>query len=287
MANVGIVFSPDNQLALLAPGGPPDASRQLHSFGHWGFATAMIDAHIPYRTVVDWKVNAKSLEGLRTFVIPEAQWLDDSIIPVLEHWVRGGGRLVITGPCGTRSGTTGLFAKRKVSLLSSLVGIDFTKAAGTARVHRRSLEKGAVLWTPEPVGMDYYVHETQRHSRLPTLKELVGDSAVFDGRELPSTVGAFCWKSADKAVVFVDLVNYNLDAEADRLTPARDLSFRVPIGAKTRKVETATLSPDSLPPATVEIRDGWAVVRLPQLLHFASVKLLLECQATKMKIAAR
>jgi hypothetical protein len=280
-ADVGILFSPDNQLALLAPGGPPDASRQLHSFGHWGFATAMIDAHIPYRAVVDWKVNAKSLEGLRTFIIPEAQWLDDSVLPVLERWVRGGGRLVITGPSGTRNGTTGLFAKRKTSLLSSLVGIEFAETAGPAGVHRRSLNKGAVLWTPEPAGMDYYVHESQRHNRLPAFVELVGDSAVFDGRQLPSTVGAFCWKSADGAAVLVDLVNYDLDAEADRLTPARNLTFRVPLATKSGRAEATTLSPDGLTSATVEIKGGWAVVRVPQLLHFASVKLSPEPRAAE------
>jgi len=72
VADVGILFSPDNQLALLAPGGFPDMDRQPHIFGHYGWATALIDAHIPYRAVTDWKLNARHLSGLRAFIIPDA-----------------------------------------------------------------------------------------------------------------------------------------------------------------------------------------------------------------------
>ena len=105
VADVGILYSPDNQLAAAVPGSfACDPNRQPHSFGHWGFATAMIDAHIPYRVVTDWKVTRESLDGLRTFVIPDAECLDEPVLPVLTEWVRGGGRLVITGPSGARAG---------------------------------------------------------------------------------------------------------------------------------------------------------------------------------------
>ena len=116
MADVGILYSPDNQLGLLAPAGPSDAFQQPHSFGYWGFATAMIDAHVPFRAVVDWKLGPQSLAGLRTLVIPDARWLDDQVLSVLEGWVGAGGRLVITGASGTRRGTDGLFAEDRVAV---------------------------------------------------------------------------------------------------------------------------------------------------------------------------
>jgi hypothetical protein len=148
--------TPDNQLGLLAPAGPSDAAHQPHSFGHWGFATAMIDAHVPYRVVVDWKLGPQSLAGLRTFVIPDAQWLDDQVLDVLENWVRAGGRLVITGASGTRQGTGGLFARRTTSLLAPLAGVDILENGGSSDVRRRDVGKGTVIWTPESVGNEYY-----------------------------------------------------------------------------------------------------------------------------------
>lgn len=42
-----------------------------------------------------------------------------------------------------------------------------------------------------------------------------------------------------------------------------------------RVAEVVTLTPDSLPPATVDSRDGWFEVRLPQLHDFSSVKISL------------
>ena len=128
MADVGILYSPDNQLADVVPGSHAlDHDRQPHSFGHWGFATAMIDAHIPYRVVTDWKLTCESLRGLRTFVVPNAECLDEPVLPVLTEWVRGGGRLVITGPSGARAGTQGMFRRRDRSLLEALVGRDMSQ----------------------------------------------------------------------------------------------------------------------------------------------------------------
>jgi hypothetical protein len=276
MADVGILYSPDNHLGLLAPAGPPDASRQPHSFGHWGFATAMIDAHVPYRAVVDWKLQSQSLAGLRTFVIPDAQWLDDQVLGVLEDWVRAGGRLVITGTSGTRQGTGGIFARRTTSLLAPLAGVDNLESNGSSGVHRRNVGAGLVIWTPESVGMEYYVRHDERASLLGQVTELVGESSMVDARHLPATVGLFGWKSDDGRAVFWDLVNYDWNADTDRVTSASDLCFRVRRPEGIGGVDAVTLSPDSLPPAAVELQDDWLDIRLPQLLHFASVKITLK-----------
>jgi len=282
IADVGILFSPDNQLWLLAPGGPADFDRQPHSFGHWGFATAMIDAHLPYRVVTDWRLNTKELAGLRVFIVPDAECLDDSALPALEKWVRRGGRLIITGPSGMRAGTAGFLRERTRSLLAPLVGMDLSTNAkgkpkassGGSTAHVRNLGRGVVVWTPAPVGMQYYLDERQRPSRLPTMARMVGRSALIDGGNLSSTVGIFGWQSDDGKTVFADLVNYDLDAESDRVRPARNLRFRIRLPQGWQRVQAATLSPDDTPPATATTRDGWAVVDVPSLAHYASVKLM-------------
>ena len=118
LAHVGLYFSPDNQLAFVVPGSHAlDHDRQPHSFGHWGFGTALIDGHVPYRVVTDWKLSANALANLKTFIVPSTECLDDDQATILETWVRSGGRLIITGPCGARHSTAGRFARRQTPIV--------------------------------------------------------------------------------------------------------------------------------------------------------------------------
>jgi hypothetical protein len=158
-----------------------------------------------------------------------------------------------------------------------LAGRDILENDGTQAVHRRNVGKGMVIWTPYSIGMEYYVRQDERASLIGRMTELVGDSSIFNGRQLPTTVGACCWKSNDDSAVFVDLVNYDWDAAADSVAPAHDLCFSIRSpAAGARAAEVVTLTPDSLPPATVDVRDDWFEVRLPQLHYFASVKITLK-----------
>jgi len=242
----------------------------------------MIDAHIPYRVVTDWKLSAESLEGLRAFIIPDAECLDDAALGVLEKWVDEGGRLVVTGPSGIREGTVGVFRRRTTSLLPPLTGIDVPRDLGSSieaeltapgvSLHRK-LGEGTIVWTPDPVGMEYYLREKERSYRLSAIVHMVGRSALLDGHELSSKVGVFAWESEDKPTIFADLVNYDLDAESDAVTPAQDLRFRMRLPKGCDKVEATTLSPDEGTSASATVRDGWAVIHLPRLVHYASVKL--------------
>jgi len=229
----------------------------------------MIDAHIPYRVVTDWKLSAESLEGLRAFIIPDAECLDDAALKVLVKWVDGGGRLVITGPTGIRKGTAGFFRRRTKSLLAPLVGADM-RADASPTIHANH---GTVLWTPDPVGMEYYLREKERSDRLSAIVQMVGRSALLDAREVSSKVGVFAWQSEDGKTIFADLVNYDLDAESDVVTPAQDLRFRIRLPQGCDEVEVTTLSPDEGTSASVTARDGWAVIQVPKLWHYASVKL--------------
>ena len=126
-ADIGLLFSPDNNLAFVVPGHfTLNHDRQPHVFAHWGFATAMLDAHISYKVVTDWRITEESLKGLKTFILPHAECLDEKSAAVITRWVEDGGRLVITGPTGMRDIADtdvkgGMFKLRNNSILDHLV----------------------------------------------------------------------------------------------------------------------------------------------------------------------
>ncbi len=273
-AEVGLLFSPDCQLGSVLPGAPaPDFDAQPHVFGHWGWATALIEAHIPYRVIPDWKLNAEALAGLRIFILPDAECLEDGVQSVLQEWVQAGGQLIITGPAGRRHGPHGNFAQREKSPLASLVGRDLT-LTGEERnqVSVHPWGRGTVLWTPEAIGMEYYLKDRERSARRSTIEEMVGVSHLLDPGNLPSTVGIFCWQSPVEGALFTDLVNYDVDIKADVVKPVENLTFRIALPKGWRRVKAETLTPDNLPPATIDIKQGWAAVSLPRLDHYAAIR---------------
>jgi hypothetical protein len=281
-ADIGVLFSPDNQLAQLAPGGYPDMDRQPHIFGHHGWATALIDGHLPYRSLTDWKLTAENLAPLRVFILPDAECLEEETFRRLEAWLHRGGTLILTGFCGTRFGPSGGFQRRTRSLFHALIGREATERRDGAPLVR-SVGRGRLHWIPESAGMNYYLSHERRPALLPELLKPVGGSTLVKGERLPTTVGLFLWRSLGEDALFCDLVNYNVDADSDRIAPAENLWFQArlpepksPGRSQGRRVIRAeTLTPD--PDATVqlELQERWATVRLSRLTHFTSVKIAL------------
>ncbi len=320
LADVGLYFSPDNQLANVVPGSHAlEHDRQPHSFGHWGFGTAMIDGHVPYRVITDWKLSAGTLAGLSTLIIPNAECLDDRELTVLETWVRAGGRLVASGPCGIRYSTRGRFARRHTSVVSRWFPKDAEKmivtsdgaspavaaAAGSdptvplaalpevktrsedRRTHRsrqttgnatsleRALGKGLICWSPEPIGMEYYMHETERSKRLPAILSLIGPSSpqLLDPGNLPGTVGTYLWQALDASSRHIDLVNYAIDLETDRIEAGEDLAFRLRLPDGWKDVTIETIAPDETAKTEYKLRGNWVAIRLNHLVHYACIKI--------------
>ena len=272
LADIGILFSPDNQLALLAPGGFPDMDRQPHIFGHWGWATAMIDSHLPYRAVTDWNLDDRSLAGLRTFIIPDAECLDDRAGETMEKWVRGGGRLIITGPMGTRYGPARNFQRRRNSLFSHLIGseaMDNPQSPGET-----GLGDGVIYWTPDTIGMNYYLNAADRKSLLPQLKHIAGGSALIKAADLPSSIGVFLWRSKDSNSIFVDIVNYDINLESDQIRPVEDIVFQVPLPKSWESAEVMAISPEEGLLASANVNRGRPEVHIHRLTNYASVKLI-------------
>lgn len=271
LSEVGVLFSPDNQLASLAPGGFPDFDRQPHVFGHHGWATALVDAHIPYRSIPDWKLTEKIIAPLRVLIVPDAECMEISVASILDNWVRRGGRLVVTGASGMRAGPAESFRKRARSLLENLVGADLS-AVGTPGAERE-VGDGRVLWTSSPLGMNYYLATIGRAAMLPSLTTRIGSSTLMESTGVPSKVGIFLWKSDDEETMFADLVNYDLDARADEVRPTEGVSFQLTLPAGWESVRSETLSPDGTPNAVSSVGDGAVRIVLPRLEHYVSVVL--------------
>ena len=272
MAEVGVLFSPDNQLEQMAPGGYPDLDDQPHIFGHHGWATACIDAHFAYRAITDWKLTPTALETLKALVLPHAISLSDDAINAICRWTKQGGRLVLTGDVGSLYDPSRDFVARGTEdLFASELGVKHP-ALGLADVHA-STGTGSVVWTGDNPGSSYYLNHTRRTELLPAMVNQIGENSLVSAGNLPSTVGLFLWRSADRNELFADLVNYDLDADKDLVKPAVDLSFKLHVPAGWKSVRVETISPDHEAPAAAALDNGWASLRLPSLHHFASVKL--------------
>lgn len=105
---------------------------------------------------------------------------------------------------------------------------------------------------------------------------MVSKSKLIDAKDLPSTVGVFCWKSKDSKTLFFDLVNYNLDTDRDAVQPAENLRFKMRLSKGYKNAKIDTISPDNGSSATIEIKDNWAIVHLGRLTYFASIKLTMQ-----------
>lgn len=105
---------------------------------------------------------------------------------------------------------------------------------------------------------------------------MISRSEFLDAVELPSTIGIFLWKSEDGKILFADLVNYNFDADRDIIQPAEDLRFRMRLPDIYKNAKIETISPDNENPATLQMKDNWAVVHLDKLIYYASIRLSMQ-----------
>lgn len=265
IAEVGLVFSPDCQLWELAPGGFPDMDRQPHVFGHWGWGTALMDAHIPYAVIPDWRLNGAGLRGMRTLIMPDVGCLSDGGMASVVRWVKAGGRLIISGECGIRHGVEGAFQPRARDLA---VLLGSTPRSQTAR----PVGRGLVVSLPDGLGMDYYLRAEARPALLQNMIDAVGLSRLLAAVQAPSTVELALWRRDGSREMDVDLANTDIELDTDSVRPAGliQVSVQVPWEGPTT---ARTLSPDGITAARVTGSDRMASVRLDRLVHYASVRL--------------
>jgi hypothetical protein len=267
VGDVGVVFSPDCQLYELAPGGFPDMDQQPHVFGHWGWGTVLMEAHVPYVVVPDWRLNDRMLQNLRALVLPDVVCMDDASVAAIERWVRAGGRLVATGACGVRQGTGGAFALRERGGILDRLGAPPGKAWQTHQAGR-----GHVVCCSAPAGMEYYWATSARRSELIGMAHLVGAGKLLAAPEAPSTVEIGLWRSADRRGLDVDLANVGIDLGADTLPRVGHVGVRIsPPWPGDARITLRT--PDCGTRATHSQDRTGVTIEVKNLLHYASVRI--------------
>lgn len=264
-ADAAILFSPDNQLFEMAPGGFPDLDRQPHIFGHWGWGTMMTDAHLPYRVLPDWKLDASHLSEFQTLIVPDAVCLEDAACEAILQWIKSGGNLVATGMVGSRHGPERNFAQRRISPLQSMF-------KGNMRSGFSKLGKGSVCWSPDPLGMNYYLDIPGRPEMLGKMLQMLPEKRILEASSAPVDVGIFLWRSRDGGNLFIDMVNFNVDLEREVMIPLTNIEIYLP-SVPTEGAKITTLSPDGTPPVVMSSVNGRMKISAPQLLHYACVKI--------------
>ena len=302
-ADIGILFSGNNYFAMALPGSIiPDKNYQPHRQDYLGFATALIDAHLPFRVVTDWKLTTANMAQYKTFIMPCADYLNDSVLSIVQKWVENGGRLVLTGSPGKFFDTDGLFQRRTQPLLQNLVGRNISNAPEIVKndalvydktVYTRTVGNGTVVWTAEPVGMNYFNAKysadavPRRAALLSNLKTMMGTSGFFDGSALPVTVGSYVWNVADGNSVFVDLVNYNYNETTDQTENEQNLTLKIKLVAGKTVSSVLAVAPEGNSTLNFSVSNGWATISIPTLQNYLSVKLLYSSFTTISDVAIK
>ncbi|NLH99882.1 MAG: hypothetical protein GX446_10390 [Chthonomonadales bacterium] len=266
VADTALVFSPDCQLYELAPGGFPDIDVQPHVFGHWGWGTALMDAHIPYVVLPDWRLTGRDLSAFRTLILPDVVCLSDGALRSVIAWVRGGGHLVTTGPCGIRHGTDGAYMDRPQHLHAAL-GVPLT-----SEWRSHPVGKGRLSSVADPVGMVYYLKPERRAAALPELRGVVGGTHIIPEATAPTTVEVAVWRQPGRTGWMVDLANIGVDLGKDVVAeaPAIAVRIRAPWSGKT---VAALSSPDQGTRLTCTEDGAGLILQVAGLRHYASVRL--------------
>jgi len=163
--DVGLYYSSSSQLMEMLPGGFRDMSDQPHSFAFYGWATALTWLHTQWRAVPEWKVTPEELKGLRVLIVPESQVFPKESVPVVDDWVRAGGRLIVTGSSGRRLGEPGNFDLAEQG--STLAGL----VQGAA-----DHGDGRVLYLADDPGRPFYLADSDRPSLLPAIQQAVASA---------------------------------------------------------------------------------------------------------------
>ncbi|MCC7494800.1 MAG: hypothetical protein IT204_20765 [Fimbriimonadaceae bacterium] len=113
LAQIGLLYSPDSQLAAITPGGCVDFAAQRHSFDLLGWGTLLSERQAQYEVLPAWDLTAARLAGLQVLLLPSVECLDPTALrEVLGPWVSAGGRLVVSGLCGGRLPASGALERR-------------------------------------------------------------------------------------------------------------------------------------------------------------------------------
>jgi len=230
LANVGLLFSGDSQLADQLPYYFRD---HLHVNEFYGWGQFLMEEHCQWRPVLAEFVDEFLVAESDLLIVPHAVSLSESVARKLQAWVASGGRVIITGRSGTRADADGLLARQPNVLAELVGGAEFDDETFISR----RVGDGLVVFVGRTPGAQYYrdqaspraagrdlmlkAFEAAQGRRLPR-SPLLGDNADGD-------LGIRVFECPAENRLYVDLCNYHL-AAGDAIVPYQDVrvSLRLP-----------------------------------------------------------
>ena len=187
---IGVYWSSSSELHQMTPAGFANFDLRPQMFAHWGWGTALSELHYQFRAIPEWKLTPETLATLRLLIVPDSDVFDPADVAILDTWVKGGGRLIVTGNTGLRKGEAGNFdpfdpaynaanpGAAKLSLVS-LTGAN-TLASAPAR-KLTQIGAGQVLYLRDNIGLTFFQATTQRPAQLPQFKTALNDILAGQG----------------------------------------------------------------------------------------------------------
>lgn len=267
--DVGILYSSSSILARMVPGGFYSHSVQPHQFAVYGWGTALGELHYQYRYVPQWKLDARTLAGLRLLIIPNAEVLDPGLVTaVITPWVNAGGKLIVTGDSGVRLDEAGNFALNP----NGTPLADLIAPGGPANVWYM-----AGNW-----GMNFYNATTSRPTLLEALRTdldafMAGElpRLVDTGGAVPDSVGLTYYVDQTAERCFIDASNFDFNVSTDVPTATAAMTFDIDLPAWLPEPIAAKLAPDAGPSVSIEVlAGGRGRVSVGAFSHYVSVVLM-------------
>jgi len=229
-ARIALLYSPDSRLVHLTPGRPLDFDAQQHVFDLLGWGTALSELHQQYAVIPEWNLTLEALRGARALLLPSVEVLSSEVVErVLRPWVAGGGRLILSGPCGARYDASRSHARvdnaaAMVPEFCALAHLD----PGTARpdTYVATVGQGEVILLP-PLGFDYYRQAPGKRDLSAieaAIRERLGEFGLVEG-DLPREVEVSVFRSPTKGTLFVDLANLDLNPDTDAQPKPHDVTL--------------------------------------------------------------
>jgi hypothetical protein len=220
VAQIGLLYSPSSRLVYLAPGELVLFNAQPHVFDLLGWGTALCELHVQYTVIPEWDLSEEALRDFKALLLPSVEVLSpEAVQKVLLPWVRSGGRLILSGPCGgrydaARSHAPVDNAARMLPELCSLAKVD--PQAPRPQSHEASVGQGKVILLP-PLGFEYYQQTPGERHLSPiesAIRNYLADFGLVQG-DLARELEVSLFRSPTNGTLFVDIANLDLNPDTD------------------------------------------------------------------------
>lgn len=255
-----------------------------------GAARFLEESHIPYEIIIlghpdifDDMSQLSRLERYETLILPNVDAISDKQVAEISKWVRNGGRLVLWDEVGTRD--------EELKPRTEPAFKKLTYEPGKGKVVT-TLDQGPIIHpnTGHVYGLaKAYLEQTPGIGKK--LEKLIGSKNSVIETDLGELVWLNVWQHGAGPMMSVQLVNYQIDTEADKANPCENFTIRlrVPANAKYERADyffADYITHGAEPPESIQLafeqKDSFVEVKVPRLDIFGIVVF-----STKEELAAR